>query len=72
MLSEFGGANFSTFKNALVDLAVAKLAPITDKMRRIRDDEIYLDGVLRYGADRARAIARENMNSVKDIVGFLR
>jgi tryptophanyl-tRNA synthetase len=72
VLGEFGGANFSSFKSALVDLAVAKLAPITDKMRRIREDETYVDGVLRDGAERARAIARENMNAVKDIVGFLR
>ena len=42
------------------------------KMRRIREDESYVDGVLRDGAERARAIARENMNAVKDIVGFLR
>jgi tryptophanyl-tRNA synthetase len=72
VLSEFGGANFSTFKNALVDLAVAKLSPITAKMRRIKDDETYIDGVLRDGAARARAIASENMAAVKDIVGFLR
>ena len=72
VLAEFGGANFSTFKNALVDVAVAKLAPITAQMRRIREDEGYIDGVLRDGSERARAIARENMNAVKDIVGFLR
>lgn len=72
VLSEFGGANFSTFKSALVDLAVAKLSPITAQMRRIREDEAYIDQVLRDGSDRARALARENMNAVKDIVGFLR
>jgi tryptophanyl-tRNA synthetase len=72
VLKEFGGSNFSTFKNALVDLAVARLAPITAQMRRIREDESYVDGVLRDGSERARAIARENMNAVKDIVGFLR
>jgi tryptophanyl-tRNA synthetase len=72
VLAEFGGANFSTFKNALVDVAVAKLAPITAQMRRIREDESYIDGVLRDGSERARATARENMNAVKDIVGFLR
>jgi tryptophanyl-tRNA synthetase len=72
ILAEFGGSNFSTFKNALVDLAVAKLSPITAQMRRIREDEGYIDTVLRDGSERARAIARENMNAVKDIVGFLR
>lgn len=72
VLAEYGGANFSTFKSALVDLAVAKLSPITAQMRRIREDETYIDTVLRDGSERARAIARENMNAVKDIVGFLR
>ncbi len=72
VLKEYGGANFSTFKNALVDLSVAKLSPITAQMRRIREDDGYIDQVLRDGSDRARAIARENMNAVKDIVGFLR
>ena len=72
ILSEFGGASFSNFKNALVDVAVAKLAPITARMREIRADETYVDTILRDGSERARSIARENMNAVKDIVGFLR
>jgi tryptophanyl-tRNA synthetase len=72
VLAEFGGANFSTFKNALVDLAVARLSPITAQMRRIKDDPGYIDATLRDGAVRARALATENMNAVKDIVGFLR
>jgi len=72
VLGEFGGANFSAFKNALVDVAVAKLSPITAEMRKLTADAGYIDGVLRDGAGRASAIARENMNAVKDIVGFLR
>jgi len=72
VLGEFGGANFSAFKNALVDLSVEKLSPITAEMRRIMADPAYVDGVLRDGARRAREIAQPNMDAVKDIVGFLR
>ena len=72
MLGEFGGANFSTFKLALVDLAVAKLSPITAEMRRLMADAAYIDNVLRDGSARARELARTNMDAVKDIVGFLR
>jgi tryptophanyl-tRNA synthetase len=72
VLREYGGANFSTFKNALVDLSVARLSPITAEMRRIKEDESYIDGVLREGSERARTLARANMDAVKDIVGFLR
>src|SRR5712672_1575057 len=35
VLAEFGGAQFSSFKAALVELAVAKLAPINVEMKRL-------------------------------------
>ena len=72
VLSEFGGAQFSTFKTALADLSVATLSPIASEMRRLTADPGYIDTVLVRGADQAREIARPVMNSVKDIIGFLR
>ncbi|MEO6382114.1 MAG: tryptophan--tRNA ligase, partial [Nitrobacter sp.] len=72
VLVEFGAAQFSSFKSNLVDLAVAKLSPIAAEMKRLTDDQAYVDQVLIDGADRARAIASETMNAVKDIVGFIR
>jgi tryptophanyl-tRNA synthetase len=55
-----------------VDVAVGKLAPIAREMRRLTADPAYIDGILAEGAARARAIARPNMDAVKDIVGFVR
>ena len=72
VLKTFGGGNFSTFKSALVDLTVAKLAPIGTAMAKLTQDEAYIDGVLVQGAERARALARETMKAVKDILGFVR
>ncbi|HLH87289.1 MAG TPA: tryptophan--tRNA ligase [Xanthobacteraceae bacterium] len=72
VLEEFGGAQFSTFKAALVDLAVARLGPIGGEMKRLVQDAAYIDGVLADGSARARAIAAETMRYVKDIVGFVR
>jgi tryptophanyl-tRNA synthetase len=71
VLAEFGGKNFSAFKSALVDLAVAKLGPIGVEMKRLQADPAYIDGVLRDGAQRARAIASRNMRAVRDILGFV-
>jgi tryptophanyl-tRNA synthetase len=71
-LKQFGGAQFSTFKNALVDLTVAKLGPIGVEMQRIMHDPAYIDSVLGDGSARAQAIAAETMKAVKDIVGFVR
>ncbi len=72
VLAEFAGAQFSTFKAALVELAVAKLAPINAEMKRLIADPVYIDSVLADGAARARVIAAETMKAVKDIVGFVR
>ena len=72
VLREFGGAQFSAFKAALVDISVAKLGPIGAEMKRLVQDPAYIDSVLADGADRAQAIASETINAVKDIVGFIR
>ena len=71
VLQDFAGAQFSTFKAALVDLAVARLAPIGGELKRLMQDEAYIDSVLADGAQRAHAIAAKTMNSVKDIVGLI-
>ncbi|MGZ8299747.1 MAG: tryptophan--tRNA ligase [Rhodoplanes sp.] len=72
VLGEFGGAQFSTFKSALVDLAVEKLGPLGAEMKRLVQDPVYIDSVLADGSARAQALAAETMKAVKDIVGFVR
>jgi tryptophanyl-tRNA synthetase len=72
VLGEFGGGQFSNFKNSLVELCVAKLSPIASEMKRLVADPGYVDSILVDGADRARAIAAETMTATKDIVGFVR
>ena len=72
VLSTFGGGTFSVFKAALVDVAVAKLAPIGAEMNRLMAAPDYIVDVLRDGSARARVIADETLNHVKDIMGFVR
>jgi tryptophanyl-tRNA synthetase len=68
----FGGAQFSTFKQELADLAVSVLTPYNDEMRRLMGDPAAVDAVLRDGADRAAEMAAPILAEVQDIVGFLR
>jgi len=72
VLGEFGGAQFSAFKSALVDLSVSTLGPIAAEMKRLVQDTAYIDSVLAEGATRAELIAAETINAVKDIVGLIR
>ena len=69
--ARFAGSAFSAFKSELADLAVEKLAPITAEMRRLMDDPAEIERLLRRGAERAEAIASDNLARVYDLVGFL-
>ena len=72
VLKDLGGAQFSGFKAALVDLAVAKLSPIRSEILRLNAEPAHVDAVLAKGGEKARAIALPNMNAVKDILGLIR
>ena len=71
-VARFAGKQFSEFKNALADLAVAHLAPIAGEMKRLMADPGYVDGILRRGAERANETAQKHLREVQDIYGFLR
>jgi tryptophanyl-tRNA synthetase len=72
VLAQFGNAQFSTFKSALTDVAVAKLSPITSEMKKLLQDPVSIDAVLAEGSARAQVLASQTMKAVKDIVGFVR
>jgi tryptophanyl-tRNA synthetase len=72
VLRAFGNAPFSRFKEALAELASAKLTPIGAEMRRLMADPVEIDRILADGARRAHAIADPILAKTKDIVGFIR
>jgi len=72
VVAEYAGAGWGRFKPALADLAVAKLAPISDEMKRLMDDPAEIDRKLAKGAEKARAIAAPILAQTYDIVGLLR
>ncbi len=69
--ARYDGAQFSAFKNDLIELAVEKLSPIADEMTRLSKDPGHIEAVLRQGVEKARALAAPNLRRVHEIVGFL-
>ena len=66
VLQEFGGCGFGDFKPVLADLAIEKLAPISDEMRRLMADPGHIDAILADGAVRARAVADRSGGDQRD------
>jgi tryptophanyl-tRNA synthetase len=72
VLQDFGGAQFSRFKAALAELAVARVGPVNAEMSRLMAEPGQIDRILAEGAARARQLAAPVMVEVKEIVGYLR
>lgn len=70
VMAEYGGQQFSAFKNALSDLTVAKMGPITSRMRELMADTAEIDRILADSTDRANAIASPVLKEATEIMGF--
>ncbi|MEM8576412.1 MAG: tryptophan--tRNA ligase [Pseudomonadota bacterium] len=71
VLTEYGGAQFGTFKPALAELAVEKLSPISAEMSRLMDDPAQIDRILTHGAEQAREITAPILAKTYEIVGMV-
>ena len=71
ILENMAGKDFSKFKNELSDALVATICPIGKKIKELKNDSKYLMGILKEGSNKADTIAKENLDKVKEIVGFI-
>lgn len=69
---EYQGRGFADLKKDLAEVAVSALAPITQEMRKLLDNEDYVRSILRGGTEKANDLAAANLSEIKKIVGFLR
>jgi len=66
----FAGKNFSEFKEKLSEALVDRIQPISDEIRKLLNDKLYLDNILLEGVERANIIASKKIKKIKEIVGF--
>ena len=69
-LEEFGGKNFSDLKSQLAEVLSGKISPISDEIKKLINDQNYLDKVLVDGANKAEEIAGKKIKEMKKIIGF--
>jgi tryptophanyl-tRNA synthetase len=66
---EFEGKGYGEFKPAVAEAVVDWLAPVRERYAELRSDEDELERILEGGAERARAIARNTLADVRDVMG---
>ena len=69
-ISEFNGKNFSEFKEKLSEVLIQKIEPISKEIKKLLNDEKYLDIILSEGSIKADKIASKKIKEIKELVGF--
>ena len=69
-IKDFSGKNFSEFKEKLSELLVQKIGPISKEIRKLLNDQKYLDDILFEGSDKADKISSKKIKEMKKLIGF--
>ena len=69
--AQFEGKGYGDLKKAVVEAVNATLEPLQRRFSELMDEPGYLDTVLAQGADKARIMANQTLQLVKEKVGFL-
>ena len=72
VLGQYGGQGFGTFKPALGELLVEKLAPINARFIELKEDRESLDAILAKGALKARDLAHPTLAAAYKALGLVR
>ena len=70
LLIKFKGQNFSLFKENLSELLVKKISPISKEIKKLKDDTLYIDQVLREGSEKAIDLSSKKIRDIKKKFGF--
>ena len=69
-VESFIGKNFSEFKEKLSEVLVDKIEPISLEIKKLLNDQTYLNNILQVGAEKANSIASKKIQNIKEIIGF--
>ncbi len=70
VIDQYAGKEFSQFKKDLADLASQKINPISSEMKKLMNDEEYLNKIMKKGKEKAISVAEPVLKNVYDIIGF--
>ena len=68
---EFDGRGYGEFKLAVGEVCADALAPVQQKYNEILADKVYLEQVMKNGADEASYYARKTLSKFKKKLGFV-
>jgi len=68
---KFEGKGYADLKKTTAELLAEKLEPFRRKKKELQSRELYIEEILKHGAQRARSIAQLTMQDVRSKIGLL-
>ena len=71
VLNEMSGKEYSFLKSKLADLIINEITPVGKEIKKLLEDKLFLEKVLKKGMEKARKIAEENLKNIREKVGLI-
>ena len=71
-LEQFSGSDFKKLKDELSDILISELDPINREIKKLLNEETYIEEILRKGSEKAEDISQPILQKTREIVGFLK
>ena len=70
VFKDFEDKNFSFFKEKLSEITVHKISPISKEIKKLSEDNAFIDQVLRDGSEKANELSSKKIEDIKKKFGF--
>ena len=71
LVVEMQGEGYGKLKSAVAESLVEFLRPMQERYKQLRQDQAYLNSVLKLGAERAIKLSQPTLEKVYEVVGFI-
>ncbi len=70
IINKYSGRDFKNFKDDFFELTNSKISKISNEMKKLLNDDVFLDSILEDGKQKAYELASKNIKEIKKITGF--
>jgi tryptophanyl-tRNA synthetase len=71
LVIEMQGQGYGKLKSAVAESLVEFLRPMQERYKQLRQDQAYLNSVLKLGAERAIKLSQPTLEKVHEVIGFV-
>ena len=72
IINIYSGKDFRQFKEDLSEVVINKISKISNEMKKLLSEKVFLESILQNGSLKAKQIAEKNLDEIKDLINFFK